>query len=53
MTSCPYLSQIGDYLLTLPQQLEPFTSPDNPALAAALKTGRLPYPDTEGTYMYL
>ena len=43
--------QIGDYLLTLPQQLDPFTSQDSPALLAALKAGRLPYPDTEGTYV--
>ncbi len=41
-------SQIGDYLLTLPQLLEPFTSQDSPALSAALRDGRLPYPDTEG-----
>ena len=39
--------QIGDYLLTLPQQLEPFTSQDSPALAAALRDGRLPFPDTD------
>ena len=37
-----YCLQIGDYLLTLPQQLEPFMSHDNPALASALKTGKLP-----------
>ena len=41
------LPQIGDYLLTLPQQLEPFTSQDNPALLHALKHGRLPFPDPE------
>jgi hypothetical protein len=39
------LPQVGDYLLTLPHQLEPFTSQDNPALNHALQQGVLPFPD--------
>ncbi|KAK2555452.1 Conserved oligomeric Golgi complex subunit 7 [Acropora cervicornis] len=39
--------QIGDYLLTLPQQLEPFITQDNPGLAAAMKAGNLPFPDIQ------
>ena len=41
--------QIGDYLLTLPQQLEPFITQENPALEAAMKAGNLPYPELQGT----
>ena len=44
----PYLCQIGQYVMTLPQQLEPFTTHENPALEKALKAGRLPYPPPEG-----
>lgn len=40
--------QIGDYLLTLPQQLEPFTSQETPALTTALKHSHLPFPPIEG-----
>ena len=40
--------QIGDYLLTLPQQLEPFITQENPALEAAMKAGNLPFPDLQG-----
>lgn len=48
LTARLFLSpQIGDYLLTLPQQLEPFTSQDNPALMAALQRGKLPYTSGE------
>ena len=46
---CVYVLQIGDYLLTLPQQLEPFTSQESPALITALKHGHLPFPPTDGT----
>ena len=41
-------AQIGDYLLTMPQQLEPFTSQDNPALNHALQHGRLPFLEGQG-----
>lgn len=40
--------QIGQYVMTLPQQLEPFTSQDNPMLDKAMETGRLPYPPEPG-----
>ena len=42
--------QIGDYLLTLPQQLEPFITQENPTLEVAMKAGNLPFPDLEGWY---
>ena len=45
-----YHYQIGDYLLTLPQQLEPFITQENPALEVAMKAGNLPFPDLEGLY---
>jgi len=35
--------QIGQYLMTLPQQLEPFTMENNPMLTVAIKYGKLPY----------
>ena len=40
--------QIGDYLLTLPQQLEPYITQENPGLEAAMKAGNLPFPDLQG-----
>ncbi|XP_033122594.1 conserved oligomeric Golgi complex subunit 7-like [Anneissia japonica] len=43
-----YITKIGQYLMTLPQQLEPFTSQENPALAKALERGRLPFPPEQG-----
>ncbi|XP_064395035.1 conserved oligomeric Golgi complex subunit 7-like [Halichondria panicea] len=47
LSPLPYITEIGDYLLTLPQQLEPFTSQDNHSLTHALKHGQLPFPATE------
>lgn len=32
-----YITQIGQYLMTLPQHLEPYMTHDNPALSRALK----------------
>ncbi|XP_052816204.1 conserved oligomeric Golgi complex subunit 7-like isoform X2 [Mya arenaria] len=40
-----YITKIGQFLLTLPQHLEPFTLEDNPAVLVALKYGKLPYTD--------
>ncbi|XP_052083064.1 conserved oligomeric Golgi complex subunit 7-like [Mytilus californianus] len=40
-----YITKIGQYMMTLPQHLEPFTMQDNPAVLVALKHGRLPYTD--------
>jgi len=42
--------QIGQYLMTLPQQLDPFTLDDNPALAVALKHSKLPYTAEQSQY---
>ncbi|CAH1780014.1 unnamed protein product [Owenia fusiformis] len=42
-----YITKIGQYLMTLPQQLEPFTMQDNPALIVALKHGKLPFTDIQ------
>ncbi|CAG5116805.1 unnamed protein product, partial [Candidula unifasciata] len=38
-----YITKVGQYLMTLPQHLDPFTLQDSPALVVALKHGRLPY----------
>ncbi|XP_021349091.1 conserved oligomeric Golgi complex subunit 7-like [Mizuhopecten yessoensis] len=40
-----YITKIGQYMMTLPQHLEPFTMQDNPAVIVALKHGKLPYTD--------
>ncbi|XP_058958542.2 conserved oligomeric Golgi complex subunit 7-like [Pocillopora verrucosa] len=45
-----YITHIGDYLLTLPQQLEPFITQENPALETAMKAGNLPFPDLQAAY---
>ncbi|XP_068694856.1 conserved oligomeric Golgi complex subunit 7-like [Montipora foliosa] len=42
-----YITHIGDYLLTLPQQLEPYITQENPGLEAAMKAGNLPFPDLQ------
>lgn len=38
-----YITQIGQYIMTLPQHIEPFVLQDNPALVTALKHEQLPY----------
>ncbi|XP_062594246.1 conserved oligomeric Golgi complex subunit 7-like isoform X1 [Saccostrea cucullata] len=40
-----YITKVGQYLMTLPQHLEPFTMQDNPSVLVALKHGKLPYTD--------
>ncbi|XP_002731007.1 conserved oligomeric Golgi complex subunit 7-like [Saccoglossus kowalevskii] len=45
-----YITKIGQYLMTLPQQLESFTTQDNTALEKALQMGKLPFPDTQGEH---
>ncbi|XP_070574008.1 conserved oligomeric Golgi complex subunit 7-like isoform X2 [Ptychodera flava] len=45
-----YITKIGQYLMTLPQQLESFTTQDNMALEKALKMGKLPFPSIEGSH---
>ncbi|XP_038050090.1 conserved oligomeric Golgi complex subunit 7-like isoform X2 [Patiria miniata] len=44
-----YITKIGQYLMTLPQQLEPFTSQEHPSLEKALETGKLPFPPETGS----
>lgn len=48
LSPLPYITEVGDYLLTLPQRLEPFSSQDNPGLMVALKVGYLPGQSHEG-----
>lgn len=43
LTPQEYITKIGQYLMTLPQQLEPFTMENNPMLTVAIKYGKLPY----------
>ncbi|RUS78612.1 hypothetical protein EGW08_013618 [Elysia chlorotica] len=43
-----YITKVGQYLMTLPQHLDPFTLQDSPALVVALKHGRLPYTNHQG-----
>ncbi|KAH9519601.1 Golgi transport complex subunit 7 [Bulinus truncatus] len=38
-----YITKVGQYLMTLPQHLDPFTLQDSPALTIALKHGKLPF----------
>nr|XP_018910859.1 PREDICTED: conserved oligomeric Golgi complex subunit 7 [Bemisia tabaci] len=38
-----YVTQIGEYLITLPQHLEPFLLRENPALVSALRLADLSY----------
>ncbi|KAK7454688.1 hypothetical protein BaRGS_00039554, partial [Batillaria attramentaria] len=38
-----YITKIGQYLMTLPQHLDPFTVQDSPALTVALRHSKLPY----------
>ncbi|XP_057317261.1 conserved oligomeric Golgi complex subunit 7-like isoform X1 [Hydractinia symbiolongicarpus] len=45
LSPLPYITHVGDSLLTLPQQLEQYFSQDNESLIIALKAGRIPYQD--------
>lgn len=38
-----YITQIGQYLMTVPLHIEPFSMQDNPAVRAGLKFGKLPH----------
>lgn len=40
-----YITKIGQFLMTLPQHLEPFIMEENPAVLIAIKYGKLPYTD--------
>ncbi|KAL5022636.1 hypothetical protein ScPMuIL_001791 [Solemya velum] len=48
LTPQEYITKIGQFMMTLPQHLEPFTMQDNPAVLVALKHGKLPYTDEIG-----
>ena len=48
-TCCVGLLQIGQYLMTLPQNLDPFTVQDSPALTVALRHSKLPYTSEQGS----
>ncbi|XP_013416401.1 conserved oligomeric Golgi complex subunit 7 [Lingula anatina] len=45
-----YITQVGQYLMTIPQHLEPFTTQDNPALLVAVKHGKLPYTEEQESF---
>ncbi|XP_041376538.1 conserved oligomeric Golgi complex subunit 7-like [Gigantopelta aegis] len=42
-----YITKIGQYLMTLPQHLDPFTLQDSSSLTVALKHGKLLYTDEQ------
>ena len=42
------LLKVGQYLMTLPQLLEPYIMHDNPAVTVALQHGKLPYTEDQG-----
>ncbi|XP_075949711.1 conserved oligomeric Golgi complex subunit 7 isoform X1 [Anarhichas minor] len=43
-----YISNIGQYLMSLPLHLEPFVTQEDPALEMALHAGKLPFPPEQG-----
>lgn len=43
-----YISNIGQYIMSLPLHLEPFVTQEDPALELALHSGKLPYPPEQG-----
>ncbi|XP_072536239.1 conserved oligomeric Golgi complex subunit 7 [Salminus brasiliensis] len=43
-----YITNIGQYVMSLPLHLEPFVTQEDPALELALHTGKLPYPPEQG-----
>ncbi|XP_041482343.1 conserved oligomeric Golgi complex subunit 7-like isoform X2 [Lytechinus variegatus] len=44
-----YITKIGQYLMTLPQQLDICTNQDNPAMEKALEASQLPFPPSTGS----
>ncbi|PWA21976.1 hypothetical protein CCH79_00015587 [Gambusia affinis] len=44
-----YITNIGQYLMSLPLHLEPFVTQEDPALDMALHAGKLPFPPEQGT----
>ncbi|XP_033975737.1 conserved oligomeric Golgi complex subunit 7 [Trematomus bernacchii] len=43
-----YITNIGQYLMSLPLHLEPFVTQEDPALEMALHAGKLPFPPEQG-----
>ncbi|XP_072917002.1 conserved oligomeric Golgi complex subunit 7 [Hemitrygon akajei] len=43
-----YISNIGQYIMSLPLHLEPFVTQEDLALELALHSGKLPYPPEQG-----
>ncbi|KAK2820284.1 hypothetical protein Q5P01_023243 [Channa striata] len=43
-----YITNIGQYLMSLPLHLEPFVTQEDPALELALHAGKLPFPPEQG-----
>ncbi|NXH21921.1 COG7 protein, partial [Bucco capensis] len=48
LTPLEYISNIGQYLMSLPLHLEPFVTQEDSALELALHAGKLPYPPEQG-----
>ncbi|XP_066131952.1 conserved oligomeric Golgi complex subunit 7 isoform X1 [Saccopteryx bilineata] len=48
LTPLEYISNIGQYIMSLPLNLEPFVTQEDSALALALHAGKLPFPPEQG-----
>uniref|UniRef100_A0A8C8VIQ3 Conserved oligomeric Golgi complex subunit 7 n=1 Tax=Pelusios castaneus TaxID=367368 RepID=A0A8C8VIQ3_9SAUR len=48
LTPLEYISNIGQYIMSLPLHLEPFVIQEDSALEVALHAGKLPYPPEQG-----
>ncbi|XP_054850708.1 conserved oligomeric Golgi complex subunit 7 isoform X2 [Eublepharis macularius] len=48
LTPLEYISNIGQYLMSLPLHLEPFVTQEDSALELALHMGKLPFPPEQG-----
>ncbi|KAL8174937.1 UNVERIFIED_CONTAM: Golgi transport complex subunit 7 [Gekko kuhli] len=48
LTPLEYISNIGQYLMSLPLHLEPFVTQEDSALELALHAGKLPFPPEQG-----
>lgn len=48
LTPLEYISNIGQYIMSLPLHLEPFVTQEDSTLELALHAGKLPYPPEQG-----
>ncbi|XP_016010991.2 conserved oligomeric Golgi complex subunit 7 [Rousettus aegyptiacus] len=48
LTPLEYISNIGQYVMSLPLNLEPFVTQEDSALELALHAGKLPFPPEQG-----